>query len=166
MNGRRCAHVWQPDNWATRNKDQKVTVVLNVWCDHVSSYSADVSCFAPDKPCEAEWAEHLLLTSKGDDDEHRYDDMLPFDWSQLLAAWHEKRAEVFWTTEPLDKLLEKGLHDHGLALSRTTLGPTSSLLSTCPFATASAGRIFASGACQKSTWSCGLFASACKTSCA
>ena len=48
LNGRRCAHIWQPDNWATRGKDQKVTVVLNVWCDDVSTYTADASNLVPD----------------------------------------------------------------------------------------------------------------------
>ena len=50
MNGSRCARIWQPDNWATRGKDQKVTVVLNVWGDHVSTYDADVGFHAPDEP--------------------------------------------------------------------------------------------------------------------
>ncbi len=54
MNGSRCAHVWQPDDWATRDRDQgaKTTVVLNVWSDHVSTYHSDVGCYAPDKPTE------------------------------------------------------------------------------------------------------------------
>ena len=52
MNGSRCAHIWEPENWATRGRDAKVTVVLNVWCDHVSTYNADVGNHAPDKPTE------------------------------------------------------------------------------------------------------------------
>ncbi len=52
MNGSRCAHIWEPENWATRGQNAKVTVVLNVWCDHVSTYNADVGCHVPDKPTE------------------------------------------------------------------------------------------------------------------
>ena len=92
-----------------------MTVVLSVWCDHVSTYNADVGCYVPDKPDkQADWAKVLLLTAKAEDDAHSYDDMLQFDWSQLLEVWHEKRKVVFWTTAPIERL-EKGLHDHNLA---------------------------------------------------
>ena len=50
MNGSRCTHVWQPDDWATRSADAKVTVALNVWADHVSAYHPDVGCHAPKEP--------------------------------------------------------------------------------------------------------------------
>ena len=134
LNGSRCAHVWQPDDWATRDRGAKTTVVLNVWSDHVSTYNSDVAPYAADKPTEeAPWADHLLATAKADDDAHRYDDMLPFDWSQLLEAWHEKRAEVFWTTAPLDKLLERGLHDHGLAFVPHYAGPNQFTFVDVPF---------------------------------
>ena len=45
MSGSRCAQVWQPDDWATRERDRgaKTTVVLNVWSDHVSTYHSDVA---------------------------------------------------------------------------------------------------------------------------
>ena len=38
-NGNRCAHIWEPDDWAKRGQDDKATVVLNVWNDHVSTYN-------------------------------------------------------------------------------------------------------------------------------
>jgi len=37
MNGSCCTHVWQPSDWNTRSADKKVSVILNVWADHVST---------------------------------------------------------------------------------------------------------------------------------
>ena len=42
MNGSRCAQIWEPPGWESRGRDDKVTVVLNVWNDHVSTYTPDV----------------------------------------------------------------------------------------------------------------------------
>ncbi len=78
-----------------------------MWADHVSTYQSEVGGFAPHEPTEdTPWPEHLLATAKDDDDEHHYDKMLPFNWADLLEAWQQKRAVVFWTTQELDKLLE------------------------------------------------------------
>ena len=96
MDGSRCAHIWQPDNRATRERSAKTTVVLNVWSDHVSTYHSDVGGYTPEKPTEeAPWPEHLLATAKDEDDIHKYDDMVPFNRAQLLEAWQQKRAVVF-----------------------------------------------------------------------
>ena len=104
MNGSRCAHIWQPDDWATRSADAKVTVALNVCADHVSAYHPDVGCHAPKNPDKQQWAEHLLVSAKGDQDAHLYDDMVQFDWQLLLGAVRDKRKAVFWTDEPLERL--------------------------------------------------------------
>ena len=59
-----------------------MTVVLNVWSDHVSTYTADAGDHVPEKTTEQEeWAEDLLFTAKAEDDAHGYDDMLEMDWS-------------------------------------------------------------------------------------
>ena len=123
MNGSRCADVWQPTNWATRTARDKTTVVLNVWADHVSCYDSSVSGFAPLKPTENTWSEHLLATDKDQDDEHDYDTMRPFNWADLLEAWKDKRAEVFWTTQNLNKLLQQNARDHQLACKPHWAGP-------------------------------------------
>ena len=116
MNGSRCAQIWEPPNWANRGKDGKVTVVLKVWNDHVSTYAPDVGDdILGESNTQQEWPEVLLVTAKADHDEHRYDDMLELDWCDLLEARQEKRKGiVFWTTAPI-KELETGLHTHDFA---------------------------------------------------
>ena len=89
-------------------------MVLNVWADHVTTYDSDIGCHAPKKPDKQQWAEHLLVSAKGDQDAHLYDDMVQFEWPLLLGAVQNKRKAVFWTDAPLERL-EKGLHDNGLA---------------------------------------------------
>ena len=37
MNGSSCTHDWTPFDWNTRSADKKVSVILNVWADHVST---------------------------------------------------------------------------------------------------------------------------------
>ena len=112
MNGSRCAYIWAPGDWETRCQDARVTVILNVWSDHVSTYTEETGNHAPPQP--ETWAEDLLVTDKAEDDAHSYDDMLPLDWSQLLEAWHERRKVAFWTTEPI-KSLEDGLRANNLS---------------------------------------------------
>ena len=57
-------------------------MVLNVWSDHVSTYTTDAGNHVPGAPSaqEEEWAEDLLVSTKTDDDQHRYDDMLELNW--------------------------------------------------------------------------------------
>ena len=72
MSGSRCAHIWQPDNWASRERSAKTTVVLNVWADHVSTYQSDVGGYAPHEPTEqTPWPQHLLAAANDDDDVHK-----------------------------------------------------------------------------------------------
>ena len=123
MNGSRCAQIWEPPNWASRGRDDKVTVVLNVWNDHVSMYAPDVGNDIPSEVGTREWPGVLLVTAKADDDEHRYDDMRELDWCDLLEAWLEKRkGVVFWTTAPI-KELETGLHTHDFAFIPHYMAP-------------------------------------------
>ena len=89
---------------------------MNVWSDHVSTYSADAGALVPDeRPVDQQdWPAVRLATTKCDD-EHRYDEMLELNWPQLVQAWQEKRkGVVFWTTAPL-KTLEDSLHANNLA---------------------------------------------------
>ncbi len=89
---------------------------MNVWADHVSTYDSDIR-HAPEKPDKQLWAENLLVSTKGDKDEHLYDEMVQFEWPLLLKALqdkHSKHKAVFWTDYKLERL-EKGLHNNGLA---------------------------------------------------
>ena len=109
MNGSRCTHVWEPSDWKTRSADQKVTVILNVWADHVSTYNSDID-HAPTEPDRQLWAENLLVTTKGDRDEHLYDKMVQFEWPLLLKALqdkHSKHKTVFWTDKPGKRAAEQ-----------------------------------------------------------
>ena len=40
---------------------------------------------------------------------------------------------MFWTTAPLDKLLERGMHDHGLAFVPHYAGPNNFTFVDVPF---------------------------------
>jgi hypothetical protein len=62
MNGSRCAQIWEPVDWATRYKDNKVTVVLNVWNDHVSTYETDIGDDILGKTAR-QWPEVLLVSA-------------------------------------------------------------------------------------------------------
>ena len=130
MNGARCAQIWEPDDWASRGPDNKVTVVLNVWNDHVSTYTTDVGDEVPEET-GLPWPQVCLITARADDDEHRYDEMKELDWCELLEAWQEKhKGTVFWITGPLEDL-EKDLHSNGLAFVPHYTAPGKCNLSTC-----------------------------------
>ena len=49
MSGSRCAQIWEPSDWASRFKDNKVILVLNVWNEHVSTYTPDVGDEVPNQ---------------------------------------------------------------------------------------------------------------------
>ena len=42
FSGSTCRYVHTPADWDTRSKDEKHTVVLNVWGDHVFTYDRAV----------------------------------------------------------------------------------------------------------------------------
>ena len=79
-----------------------------------STYHSDVGCHAPNEPTEeTPWPEHLLATAKDDDDDvHKYDEMLPFNWAQLLEAWQQKKR--------------RGVLDNGAAGQAAGKGPARS----------------------------------------
>ena len=113
MNGSRCTHDWTPSDWNTRSADKKVSVVLNVWGDHVSTYVSDID----NVPAidQQSWPENLLVLQNQHKDANLYDGMKPFTWPQLMAAVQGKsKTKVFWTDEPLERL-EKGLQNNDLA---------------------------------------------------
>ena len=114
LNGSRCMQTWKPPDWDTRSAENKVVIILNVWGDHVFTYTSEAGAFTPDENLDLEWPEVRLATSKCVD-EHRYDEMLELDWAQLTQALQEKRkGVVFWTVAPLETL-EDSLRASNLA---------------------------------------------------
>ena len=114
LNGSRCVRIWEPKDWATRERRDQISVVLNVWSDHVSCYTP-LGC-APNLTEQSgiKWRDLMLAMAKADDDEHRYDDMQELDWCLLLHAYQEKgKGVVFWTTDSREEL-ESGLKAHDL----------------------------------------------------
>ena len=96
----------------------------------MSTYTSDVQC-VPTEPDKQQWAENLLVSTKGDGDEHLYDKMVQFEWPLLLKAVQDKCIEhktVFWTDQKLENL-ETGMQNNGLAFvpRYTAIGVCSSL---------------------------------------
>ena len=143
INGSRCARIWEPEDWASRDRNQQISVVLNVWSHHVSTYNPEASrAYLVEKDAK-KWYPIRLLQRKADDEDHRYDEMVELDWDLLMEAIQEQRSEiqtkeaearkkkqpkeakdqkcaekkqgvVFWTTDTKEEL-ESGLKAHDLA---------------------------------------------------
>ena len=77
-----------------RSNSDKITVVLNIWNNHVFTYKRDVhdiSIMAKDpKHCD-----RLLISLQKDEDEKsQYAGMTPFEWPALMDAVQEKGTHV------------------------------------------------------------------------
>ena len=94
LNGSRCAQTWDPPDWETRLRHNKITVVLNVWNDHVSTYEGLDNT---PSPCNKPWRSVSLATFRDNDvdDEHAYDSMREFDWIELTDAVESNQQVVF-----------------------------------------------------------------------
>ena len=106
LNGPRCVRVWEPEDWATREKDNRICVIINVWSRHVSTYKAEASGHALAEREEQEWQDVRLAMAREDVDEHRYDDMQALDGNRplVLEAVRARKPAVFWTTESIKTL--------------------------------------------------------------
>ena len=113
FNGSRCNSICEPGDWASRDWRDKTTVILNVWSDHVSTYKPEAARALLNEKGK-KWHDVKLKTTKADDDDHKYDEMVEFDWPLLIEALQELRAEVFWTTLG-EESLRKGLLAHCVA---------------------------------------------------
>ena len=120
-----------PSRLETRGQDARVTVILNVWNDHVFTYNTDVG--APPDVSKDNWADESLLKAADEEDTHCYDEMLPLAWPELMEAWHERRKTVFWTTEPI-KSLEDALRANGLSFVPRYSAPDQCNVVDVPFA--------------------------------
>ncbi len=114
FNGSRCKSIWEPGDWASRDWRDKTTVILNVWSDHVSTYNPEAARALLNEKGEHKWHDVKLKTARADDDDHKYDEMVEFEWPLLIDALQERCAKVFWTTLD-EESLRKGLKHHSLA---------------------------------------------------
>ena len=114
FNGSRCNSIWEPGDWTSRDWRDKTTVILNVWSDHVSTYTPEAARALLTEKGEPEWHDVKLKTVKADDDVHMYDKMIEFEWDLLIKALQERRADVFWTTMD-EETLRKGLVENKTA---------------------------------------------------
>ena len=112
FNGSRCISIWEPGDWASRAKNDKIAVILNVWSDHVSCYKSSAGDLAPRlrEEGESEWRDVRIRVTRSEADEHKFDGMKRLEWDLLLKAYQEKEAAVFWTTD--EKSLRDGLRKH------------------------------------------------------
>ena len=99
--GSTCRYVHVPDDWDLRSSSDKITVVLNIWNNHVFTYKRDVHdvFFMAKNPKHHE--RQLLSLHKDDDDKSQYEDMVPHEWPALMEAVQEKESTRFWTTASL-----------------------------------------------------------------
>ena len=100
FNGPRCISIWEPGDWGTRPRNDKIAVILNVWGDHVSTYKSAAGDLVPNirEKSKDERRDVILRIRKSEDDAHKFDEMKKLDWDVLLKAYQEKQAKVFWTT--------------------------------------------------------------------
>ena len=92
INGSRFVRTWVPMDWDSRERDDKVSVVLNVWSHHVSAYKPQVGDQVIDTVVP-KWVESELLTQRDDLDEHKYDAMEELDWLKIIEAIHARTAQ-------------------------------------------------------------------------
>ena len=110
---RRYVHI--PDDWSTRPWNEKDTVVLNIWSNHVFTYNNSVNDipFHPKKPFHAEFK---LTSLKDREEQFDFKTMKPFSWADLAVAVREKaNGTIFYTTQFLDHSFCDGLEDHNYA---------------------------------------------------
>lgn len=92
FNGSRCNSIWEPGDWASRDWRDKTTVILNVWSDHVSTYNPEAARALLNEKGERKWHDVKLKTTRADDEEHKYDEMLEFEWPLLIEALQKPKG--------------------------------------------------------------------------
>ena len=116
MNGGRCHRVWEPEDWQEREKHRQVSVVLNVWSNHVSTYTQGAAQKHPGER-GTKWSPIELYVPREIEETHSYDDMMELSgdtWEEVPKALEEKRPQAFWTTMTQTEL-EGGLKNIQLA---------------------------------------------------
>ena len=107
-----CRYVHIPDDWSTRPWNEKDTVVLNIWSNHVFTYNNSVNDI-PFHPKEPFHAEFQLASLKPREDRFDFKTMKPFSWADLAVAVQEKaNGTIFYITQFLDHSFFDGLEDH------------------------------------------------------
>ena len=97
FNGSRCISICEPGDWASRAKNDKIAVILNVWSDHVSCYKSSAGDLAPRlrEEGESECRDVRIRVTRSEADEHKFDGMKRLEWDLLMKAHQEKEAAVF-----------------------------------------------------------------------
>ena len=100
--GKTCRCVHTPFDWDSRSKHNKHTVVLNVWSNHVFTYSREVHGRTFQEHTVNSLPEVSLVPLRDPQDRHPFGDMLPLDWALLLEQYQEGvRGAIFWTTNEM-----------------------------------------------------------------
>ena len=144
-NGATCRYVHTPEDWELRAKDDKHTVVMNVWDSHVFTYTRAVH----DRQFQEHAIENLpdtALITLRDEERYKFEHMKPLDWSLLLETYQEilkpkeeteegkqndekqqegKRGTVFWTTTEMDEKFFEPLEQSGMDIAFTPYWPSS-----------------------------------------
>ena len=131
MNGSRNYQTWVPNDWDQRGKSDKLTVILNVWSHHVSTYKPSV---ADNVPAEGQkkWHPVELAMERDEQDKDLYDDMEELEFPLVVEAMQQQQQPVFWTTMSADEL-EKGLKAHDISYLPHYTSPTHLNLVTIPY---------------------------------
>ena len=76
-------------------RQTQVSVILNVWSDHVSCYKPGVGQLPAART--KEWHDVILKVKRGETDEHKYDEMRELEWPLLIGARQDKETcNVRW----------------------------------------------------------------------
>ena len=115
LNGSHCEKVFTPGDWEERSRDKQVSVVLNVWSNHVSCYKADAAQAHLAEKKERVWDILKLSCFRASPDEHRYDEMEELDWARLKEVYDSREKNVVMHTTKNVQKLKDGLHGHDLS---------------------------------------------------
>ena len=112
FSGATCRYVHTPDDWDSRGKDDKHTVVLNVWSNHVFTYDRETHNRTFQAHSRKAIPEIALITLRDNDERYNYENMLPLNWALVLQTIQEcVRGTVFWTTSEMNEDFFKPLED-------------------------------------------------------
>ena len=77
-----------------RGKADKLTVILNVWSHHVSTYNPSVADVVPAEG-QKKWHQVELAMERDEQDRDLYDDMEEFEFPLVVEAMQQKKQLVF-----------------------------------------------------------------------
>ena len=99
LQGSACRYVHTPPNW---EETQKITVVLNVWSNHVFTYSREVANHVPLIVKTPRHVDRLIAKANLEDRKIPYSEMLPLTWDTFKTALEDKTPKSFYTSENIN----------------------------------------------------------------